>query len=207
VIVTTEGTVLTPRAAPRTAQELAAMREQRKWLSDQLQSAQSRRRDVARALEQARDPVNQNGLQARLQVLDRRIVQIENEIGTTGQLMATAPAAAVSVADVPRPGDRPFDRGPSASVVLIVFIVGVLLPMAVALGRILTRRFAHAAPDPAAREAAARLARLEQAVDAIAVEVERVSEGQRFVTRLLADARGQTEAAPALRGADTYRPQ
>jgi hypothetical protein len=32
-----------------------------------------------------------------------------------------------------------------------------------------------------------RLARIEQVVDAIAVEVERVSEGQRFTTRLLAE--------------------
>jgi len=35
--------------------------------------------------------------------------------------------------------------------------------------------------------AEARLARIEQAVDAIAVEVERISEGQRFTTRLLSE--------------------
>jgi hypothetical protein len=32
-----------------------------------------------------------------------------------------------------------------------------------------------------------RLARIEQAVDAIAVEVERISEGQRFTTKLLSE--------------------
>jgi hypothetical protein len=32
-----------------------------------------------------------------------------------------------------------------------------------------------------------RLARVEQAVEAIAIEIERVSEGQRYVTKLLAD--------------------
>jgi len=32
-----------------------------------------------------------------------------------------------------------------------------------------------------------RIARIEQAVDSIAVEIERISEGQRFTTRLLAD--------------------
>jgi len=32
-----------------------------------------------------------------------------------------------------------------------------------------------------------RLARLEQAVESIAIEVERISEGQRFTTRLLAE--------------------
>ncbi len=34
----------------------------------------------------------------------------------------------------------------------------------------------------------ARMARLELAVESIAVEVERISEGQRFTTRLLNDA-------------------
>ena len=39
----------------------------------------------------------------------------------------------------------------------------------------------------------ARLVRIEQAVDAIAVEVERISEGQRFTTRLLSE---QSHAPP-----------
>lgn len=43
-------------------------------------------------------------------------------------------------------------------------------------------------PDPA-RELVVddRLARIEQAVDAIAIEVERIAEGQRFLTRLQAE--------------------
>ena len=41
-----------------------------------------------------------------------------------------------------------------------------------------------------------RLERIEQAVDAIAVEVERISEGQRFTTKLLSEGR-QGNALPA----------
>lgn len=41
-------------------------------------------------------------------------------------------------------------------------------------------------------EIASRLDRMEQAIDSIAVEVERISEGQRFTTRLLSE---RTEAA------------
>jgi hypothetical protein len=41
--------------------------------------------------------------------------------------------------------------------------------------------------------AEARLARIEQAVEAIALEVERISEGQRFTTRLLSE---QSRPAP-----------
>ena len=40
-----------------------------------------------------------------------------------------------------------------------------------------------------------RMARLEQAVEAIALEVERISEGQRFTTKLLAD-RAAAERLP-----------
>lgn len=45
-------------------------------------------------------------------------------------------------------------------------------------------------------EVTARLERMEQSIDAIAVEVERISEGQRFTTKLLADVR-DTPALPA----------
>jgi hypothetical protein len=34
-----------------------------------------------------------------------------------------------------------------------------------------------------------RLARLEQGMDAIAIEIERISEGQRFVTKLMSESR------------------
>jgi hypothetical protein len=44
-------------------------------------------------------------------------------------------------------------------------------------------------------ELASRVARIEQAVDSIAVEVERISEGQRFVTKLLAEAPRQVPPA------------
>jgi hypothetical protein len=57
---------------------------------------------------------------------------------------------------------------------------------------------AGAAADgaPLAAELDARLARLERSVDAVAVDVERIGEGQRYVTRVLAaDARAAEPAA------------
>jgi hypothetical protein len=41
----------------------------------------------------------------------------------------------------------------------------------------------------------ARLERIERAVESVAVEVERISEGQRFVTKVLAD-RGELSKLP-----------
>jgi hypothetical protein len=45
-----------------------------------------------------------------------------------------------------------------------------------------------------------RLVRIEQAVDAIAVEVERVAEGQRFATKLFADSLGEPKSLPTPSG-------
>ena len=44
--------------------------------------------------------------------------------------------------------------------------------------------------EPGSGDMFARLERMEQAIDAIAVEVERVSEAQRFTTRLLTEKAG-----------------
>jgi hypothetical protein len=62
----------------------------------------------------------------------------------------------------------------------------ILLPLARALARKMDRRSAQAQVPP---EVSAQLEHLNRAVDAIALEVERISEGQRFTTRLLTDQR------------------
>ena len=48
-----------------------------------------------------------------------------------------------------------------------------------------------------ASEIAPRLDRIEQAVEAVAIEVERVSEGQRYTTKAIAELRGLPGANPA----------
>ena len=49
-----------------------------------------------------------------------------------------------------------------------------------------------------------RMTRLEQAVESIALEVERISEGQRFTTKLLAD-RAQADLLRAVSGTEPNR--
>ena len=50
--------------------------------------------------------------------------------------------------------------------------------------------------DKQLSEISARLANLERAVDAIAVETERISEGQRFTTKLLSERAPERSVAP-----------
>lgn len=62
-----------------------------------------------------------------------------------------------------------------------------------------------AAPAQTPPELTNRLTHLEQAVDAVAIEVERIGEGQRFITRSFVDAeqvsaRGSGAAGPARTG-------
>jgi len=80
-------------------------------------------------------------------------------------------------------------------VVAIVFITtgSVLFPLVRAWAkRIEGRGQSQAALPPGVTE---RLERIERAVESVAIEVERISEGQRFVTRVLAD-RGEIPKLP-----------
>jgi hypothetical protein len=67
-----------------------------------------------------------------------------------------------------------------------VFTFFVLFPLAIAYARRLWRRGAVAVAE-LPKVLAERLTRLDQAVDTIAIEVERISEGQRFLTKVMTD--------------------
>ena len=51
-------------------------------------------------------------------------------------------------------------------------------------------------PEADLKEIRAGLGQLQQSVDALAIEVERLSEGQRFTTKLLAESETGTAAIP-----------
>jgi hypothetical protein len=76
----------------------------------------------------------------------------------------------------------------------MVSIIAVAMPLA----RAYARRMESGAGRPSVPpDVTARLERMEQAIDSIAVEIERISEGQRFTTRLLADRVPQSSSVPA----------
>ena len=79
-------------------------------------------------------------------------------------------------------------------IVPIAFMTMVALITVVGpLARAFARRIERGVPDrtPALPpDATARLERMENAIESIAIEVERLAEGQRFTTRLLADRAG-----------------
>ena len=81
-------------------------------------------------------------------------------------------------------------------IVLFITIgaVAIFTPLVRAFARRLDREANTAVPE----HVTARLERMEQSIDAIAEQVERIAEGQRFTTRLLAEQSPQR--APVLKG-------
>lgn len=71
--------------------------------------------------------------------------------------------------------------------VFVMLSMAVIVPLALALTRRFGRRPAAAAPSVVPDLIVARLDRVDQALDAIAIEVERVSESQRYMARMLAE--------------------
>lgn len=190
------GQIVTPReltATPMTAQELATLRARRKELSDQLISANDRRKALAEQVHNATG-ADKAGLEQRLGVLDARLARLETEIDESGrQLAAAGPLLSGSRAS------SAVNLGPTsqnameiAFPIIAVLVALAMLPIAVAIARNLWRRGSAPHAPAIDRESARRLERMEQAMEAIAIEVERVSEGQRFVSRLLGDQREKT---------------
>ncbi|MDQ6827862.1 MAG: hypothetical protein M3081_03250 [Gemmatimonadota bacterium] len=90
--------------------------------------------------------------------------------------------------------------GPEIGVVAIV--CATMISIVVPGLRILARRSPRdSEPARIPAEVSERLQRIEQAVDSIAVEVERISEGQRFTTKLLADRAGENSSSRGIGGA------
>lgn len=183
---------------PRTFREVEALRARRTELSNQLESAAGRRASLAARLRDENvTGADRTGLEQRLRVLDDRIVQLESDMATTGRQLTAADPSLLTTRQL---APRPFDPGPRGVMQVGSFVsLAVLAPVAIAWARLLWRRGSRG-PAVASRVEAARderLARLETAVDAIAIEVERIAEGQRFVTRLIAEPRAQTVTARA----------
>ena len=175
-------------ASVRTAADVRALRARRAELSNQLTSVTNRRESLVRDLQQNRVPdgVARSGIEQRLAVLDQRIVELEQQLAETGRQLTTAsPGLLEQSQAMAAPAWGPFSSG-QLTAIAIVGMSTIGLPLAGAAAWLMIKRAQRPRPTPQSIESVERLTRLEQAVDAVAIEVERISEGQRFVTRVLA---------------------
>jgi hypothetical protein len=189
--VTTSAPVLapvsTPVAVPATAAAAAALNDRVTVLSGQLSAANSRRNQLSSQLRNSVGGPDRLGLEERIGQLDKRIIQIETDIADVGRALSAAPGGLGQSTTVP---PRNY-YGPNPGQVTAISIVGtifVLFPLAIAYARLLWRRSMHPpAPAAASPDITNRLERMEQGIEVITLEVERISEGQRFVSQLMSD--------------------
>ena len=176
------------------AQQLKGLTRERELLREQLRAATGAEREVVRD---------------RLVTVDRQLAQTQADLSRSVEeitKVAVNRAVRSSVVVQPSSFGRAMNIDPDAvTAVFVMASVGLIVPISVGLARRLWRRpAAPVAPREAELVSSARLDRLEQSVDAIAIEIERISEGQRFVTRLLSERAGASRPvldagdAPAL---------
>jgi hypothetical protein len=183
---------LAPSAAARSAPSASAIyegfRAQRRELNNQLDELKSTRTEITSQLEDvsAGSP-ERKPLETRMTDIDSRITTVDQMLASNATDISKAAAIPGAVVEPP----RVINEGPPQEAYALggIFMLVVLLPISVAFARRIWRRSA-AAVAAFPREIGERLLRMEQALEATAVEVERIGEGQRFLTRLFTEGEG-----------------
>jgi hypothetical protein len=186
VINNADGTQ-TKLPVPMNRAEVNALRSQRSELSNQLINVADRRHELSEELKSAPAGASRTGLETRIEVLDKRIIQLESDIAATGRQLSATPLMVLNSAESGGSGGD--DLPENVAAISGAFIALILFPLTIVLARNLWRRGStfKAAPQQLAGDASQRLERLEHGMEAIAIEIERVAEGQRFVTRLMSE--------------------
>lgn len=183
------------RTAPSATEMYEAARLARNELRNQQDELQAERRRVREQIRSSTGEADTKGLEGRLAVLDARIADVEKQISAADQVVAARAAVPGVVINPP-----PNNADPTEVIGMgMGFSLVLLLPISIAYARRLWKRTSP--PIALPPEVGDRLANLERGVEAVAIEVERLGEGQRFVTQLLAesDRRRQALAAESTR--------
>lgn len=177
-------------AIPRTQAEVDALVRQREEISNQLQNVNERRQELVQEIRSSPDGVARTGLEDRVRILDQRLIQLESDLATTGRQLAGAPAdlVAFSERDVRTPPSQANSDDWEEGIAFGAFFTLLGMGVIYAFRRWRRRKNPRPRQNELPSDSAQRLERLEQGMEAIAIEIERVSEGQRFVTKLLSEA-------------------
>ncbi len=162
-----------------------ALRQSRRELQSQIERLQQDRADLTRQLQEPKVAgSNETGIEQRIVSIDLRIADLDKQMAEADLAVARAAAQPGSVVpDPPRVRVGPPDE---VYALTALFFIVVLFPISLAYARRIWRRGA-AVVTALPQEIYDRFTRVEQSLDSIAIEVERVGEGQRFLTRMQAE--------------------
>lgn len=168
-----------------------ALQEVRTELQGKLAELQADRAELQQELQGADSRAERLRLQSRIDRIDRQIAETEDAISKVGggqERLVTTPRPNIPVVGV-QTNFPPFPNriDPVPIIGTTLGILFVAFPLALTISRYIWKRSTYA-PSPAlSAEQTKRFDRLEQSVDAIAIEVERISENQRYLTKLLGE--------------------
>ena len=189
--------VLAGGGSPSASAVYEALRHANNVLREQRRELEGQRRQLTNDIERSDNAISQKGIEQRIGTVDQRLAAIDKQIADNEALVAKAAAVPGAVVEQPPPPPRP---GPPEEAYALgaffVFIVG--LPLSIAYARRIWRRSAVAI-SKMPQEIYDRFARVDQSLDAIAIEVERIGEGQRFLMRMQAEQQRALGAGPAER--------
>lgn len=186
--------------APQTRADLDALNMMRSELRDQLSSLTQRRAELI-AQERIAPAEGQADIAARLASLDQRSARLEQRIQAADEAIAAGIERGLAVGplvEVPRVNVSvpPFLPGFYSMRDVMVVNGASLALLAVLFWAVVRRRLRGGGGTPAIADQSRRLDQLQQAVDTMAVEVERISEGQRYVTKVLSERLPATTDRP-----------
>lgn len=140
--------------------------------------------DLAGQLVPGMTPAREEAIQDQISVTTDRLESIQGQLD---RMISGQPTITYTE-------ERP-DRGPAIpgevmEVIQWSMITLVIIALGTPIIRMIARRFEGRGRTDASPASAQRMERLEQAVDAVAIEIERISEGQRYTNRMISEMRG-----------------
>jgi cation transport ATPase len=172
------------QAKSEAAQAVRDAQEEVRGARQQVREAQQHVRDAQREVRDGSTADRRSEANQELQNAQNELNDAENELRQAqAQTRSTPMVYTGAPPDYPRSGipAGAMDIAIGFCITLVVIIVG--WPISRALGRRIERRGASQAVDAGVTE---RLQRIEQAVEAVAIEVERISESQRYLAKIQA---------------------
>ncbi|MCC6245516.1 MAG: hypothetical protein IT353_21960 [Gemmatimonadaceae bacterium] len=205
IAVRVGGQTMSPEMARNT---LEGARAKRNELRNLLERAEEKRQDLTNELSRDGAPSEARpGIEARIKEVDARISALDAELAQAEMGVVNSAAIPGATSDPPRPPRQGLPEEVFA--IPIVFTIFVLFPIALAYARRIWKK-TPAVATTIPREMTERLEQLTDSVESIALEVERIGEGQRFVTKVMSEnaralGAGAAQPIPVPQYADAER--
>jgi multidrug efflux pump subunit AcrA (membrane-fusion protein) len=172
------------QAAVQARGEAEAARDQAQAAREQAQAAREQAQAAREQAQEQRQEARDDAREAAQNGDADRVISITTSDGKTITLSNPTADALAQVGfpqvDRPQESDGPYVIGG-------ISIVATAIVLLVALTQRYRVKMRGAGQTSMPNDLAQRLARMEAGIESVAVEVERISEGQRFTTRLLSD--------------------